>query len=549
MKKNLFLSALSLAAVLATVNANADTTTDVTFGGSYLLSNGSSANVGTPLNPSTYTYTYTKSDGTTATVAQGVNPDLEYFTYTDKNGDTADLSAGEQTQADFYGTSSATGDIETTQEIVSGVIADRANYTYINGAGDRVQLGESAQTFTESVNLNSIYTNGAVIDVTDGVADGFSGALYTYTDPDTGAVYHLNSDGTQWVDANNMVQNPEAGSVQEAARDAMIAAYAEDQLNITDAMTSTAATAAAEAPLFADANAIFNADVATIETLDGYYETYTTATSLLADAQSAQSDAQSVLSEDQALETAALGLYNSSIEAQLNSVKEYADELVSNIDVSSAVADEVERAQGVEGDITDFSESETGNISNGTGTNALTLSGAIANIDSTLGTIHGLNAKRGADAKGNLAIGTTVEDHLVALDDAIGDRSQLNGQYLKAGDSVAANLQSLNDGIVAANELTLGQSRAYTDERFNKLDKELSAGVAGAVALSAVEVSNVKKGEVSVGGGYGYYNGESAMALGAAMGLSDSWSVNAGAGLSTENVSFRAGTNYKFKLF
>ena len=101
----------------------------------------------------------------------------------------------------------------------------------------------------------------------------------------------------------------------------------------------------------------------------------------------------------------------------------------------------------------------------------------------------------------------------------------------------------------AGNELAINRSKAYTDERVEKLDKDLSAGVASAVALSSVSVSGVKKGEVSVGGGYGYFNGQSAAALGAAMGLSDRWSINAGAGLSSSDVSFRAGTNYKFKLF
>ncbi|MBO4683481.1 MAG: YadA-like family protein [Alphaproteobacteria bacterium] len=97
--------------------------------------------------------------------------------------------------------------------------------------------------------------------------------------------------------------------------------------------------------------------------------------------------------------------------------------------------------------------------------------------------------------------------------------------------------------------LTLGAANAYTDRQVEKLDKNLSAGVAGAVALSSVAVSNVHRGEVSVGAGYGYFNGQSAGAFGAAMGLSNRWSVNAGAGVSGYDVSFRAGTNYKFKLF
>ena len=100
--------------------------------------------------------------------------------------------------------------------------------------------------------------------------------------------------------------------------------------------------------------------------------------------------------------------------------------------------------------------------------------------------------------------------------------------------------------------MTLNQANAYTDAKVDTLEKNVSGGIAAATALSAVEVSNVKRGEMSVGGGYGYYNGQSAGAFGMAMGLSDNWSVNAGAGIASGDetqVAFRAGTNYKFKLF
>ncbi len=93
---------------------------------------------------------------------------------------------------------------------------------------------------------------------------------------------------------------------------------------------------------------------------------------------------------------------------------------------------------------------------------------------------------------------------------------------------------------------------AALDSKVNDLDENLSAGIASSVALSAVEVSNVKKGEMSVGGGYGNYNSKSAMALGAAMGITDNWSANAGVGFGFgkgTKASFRIGTNYKFKLF
>ncbi len=110
----------------------------------------------------------------------------------------------------------------------------------------------------------------------------------------------------------------------------------------------------------------------------------------------------------------------------------------------------------------------------------------------------------------------------------------------------------LRNEFAAADALTLRSANAYTDSKVKSLEKNMSGGVAAATALSAVSVGNVNRGEVSVGGGYGYFNGQSAMAFGAAMGLSDSWSINAGAGIASGDstqFSIRAGTNYKFKMF
>ena len=112
----------------------------------------------------------------------------------------------------------------------------------------------------------------------------------------------------------------------------------------------------------------------------------------------------------------------------------------------------------------------------------------------------------------------------------------------------AADNYVLNTSM-AYTDAKLKQINAYTDERVDKLDKNLSSGIASAIALTSVSASGVQKGEVAVSGGYGYYNGQSAAAFGAAMGLSNRWSVNAGAGVSNSDVSFRAGTTYKFKAF
>ncbi|MCQ2580927.1 MAG: YadA-like family protein [Alphaproteobacteria bacterium] len=229
---------------------------------------------------------------------------------------------------------------------------------------------------------------------------------------------------------------------------------------------------------------------------------------------------------------------------------------------------------------------------------------AIANVDGQVGDVKGAAVGLQLNEYGvsqNLVEGGNAAVQFQQIARVIGDRTTLNGDYVSNTD-VAANLQSLNDGIEenadaiaaektraqgaeatlqnnidaeataranadlalqaeindavyaakAGDALTLKSANDYTDAQVDTLEKNISGGVAAATALSAVEVSNVKKGEMSVGGGYGYYNGESAGAFGMAMGLSDNWSVNAGAGVASGDktqVSFRAGTNYKFKLF
>ena len=53
--------------------------------------------------------------------------------------------------------------------------ASRDNYTYRNGAGEIVTLGESAQDMKETIALSSDYANGASVDVINGTAGEFSG--------------------------------------------------------------------------------------------------------------------------------------------------------------------------------------------------------------------------------------------------------------------------------------------------------------------------------------------------------------------------------------
>ena len=551
MKKTLCLT--SMLAIVATGAANA--TTDVTFAGDYSLENGSTANVATDISGATYTYE--KTDGSNATATYNEDPNLAYFTYTDKDGAAADLTSGTNlTQSDFTGTSAASGDIATTQEIVSGATADRANYTYVNGNGDTVELGTAAQSFTEHVGLNSTYTNDTIVDVTDGTAGTFNGSLYVWTDPDTNAVYHLSDDGTKLVDALNMEQTPTAGSAQETAFNEMKDAYTADAAAIAAAETSTAAAAAAEAPLFAAADAVFVADTAKIAQLDTYYATYQDALGKLDEANEAKATATATNTVNVAAQTAARDLYNAPIETTLASVEQnanaYTDSEINTEATARAAADDTLQANIDAEAATRLTADNTlqANI-DAEATTRLTADNTLqANIDAEAATRltadNTLQANIGAEAATRAAADTAEMNARIAADNTL--QNNIDNEVARATAQEAA----IRADFAAADALTLSSANAYTDKKVDTLEKNISGGVAAATALSAVSVSNVKKGEMSVGGGYGYYNNQSAMAFGAAMGLSDNWSINAGAGIASGDktqVSFRAGTNYKFKLF
>lgn len=133
--------------------------------------------------------------------------------------------------------------------------------------------------------------------------------------------------------------------------------------------------------------------------------------------------------------------------------------------------------------------------------------------------------------------------------------AHFNSELTKTNEAVVANAEAishLNDVIMLNGSAATAEMRADLDDLAHEIShvgKELSAGIANVAALSAVAVSDVKQGEVSFGGGYGYHNSQSAVAFGTAVGLTDNWSVNAGLGFNDYDVTVRAGTNVKFKLF
>lgn len=128
-------------------------------------------------------------------------------------------------------------------------------------------------------------------------------------------------------------------------------------------------------------------------------------------------------------------------------------------------------------------------------------------------------------------------------------QSGLNNERTNRINADAFTLNSAKSYADIGDAFTLDASKSYTDERIEKLDKDLSAGIASALALSSVASNGVKEGKMAFSGGYGYYNGQSAGAIGIAIGLSNNWTVHAGAGMGGSNVSFRAGTSYEITLW
>lgn len=534
MKKPLVLTAFSLAGILAFAGAHA-ATTDVTFAGKYTTANGTEQNAGTDLDSANYNYTYTDYNGSTVTKNYTEEPNADDFKYKDTAGNwqayDPENTDNLPQQSDYTGTSAATGDVTTTQDIVAGATMDRANYKYKNSAGEDVTLGESVPDSTRNVTLNSTYVSGddATITVKNGDAPTFDGTRYKYTDAE-GREFRLNADGSRLVDDRGGLVDPEPGSALETAFNEMQTAFTTDTASVDAAKTETGAEYAAEAPLFDAANTVFENDTNTVNELNERYATIANAGEQWNAALANQESTSNAWTADNERQAAAREIFDAPITDTIDNR--------ANDAISASVADD-----GVINDALTAGDDAVRNE----------FAAADDQIRSDFAAADDqIRSDMAAGDQATLASAKTYTDDretVIRADFAAADEVTLNTakEYADAQDAI-----TLNSAKAYANEraaLSLAAANAYTDKKIDKLDKDLSAGIASSVALSSVAVSGVERGEVSVGAGYGNYNSQSAVAFGAAMGLTNNWSVNVGAGISDADVAFRAGTNYKFKLF
>lgn len=598
MKRTLVLT--SVLAIVATGAAKADTT-DVTFAGNYEATTGTK-NVGTGA-PSAYGFTYfgTQANGnpTTSSISSNTTTgvDMSNFEYTLADGvTTEDLSLGHTFTAGQYTADTVAGttgfeNVSVASDYVLDARLDNnveaGSFYYVNPQGGTKQLvldsannpvvdsltteftySDASQQFTGGVSNIEVNSGSTTLD----------GTAYTLLTDTAGNVYTLSADGAGILMNGVAYTGTPVGELETNFNDAH-AAYDADALLFAGAVTDLGS---AQDDLNANALQAKNAYLSDKGAHDDLVQNYATYTSAQTAYTNANNEYQSKLSNynaDSAAYTVAADLYNSPIEttitqgandaitASLNSTDDGTIGAALNT-VTENLATNYSTTAQIEEGITNLIATKEANISEQLGydvtknpanadePNSLTSKlkshdtsivaaintnyDAIAEINNSDVMQSGIDATKVAQIATNTAAIATEKSEREAADNAI--RSEF-----AAAD--ALTLGAAKAYADAGNTLMLNQAKAYTDERVEKLDKDLSAGVASAIALSSVSVSNVNKGELSVGGGYGYFNGQSAAAFGAAMGLSNRWSVNAGAGISGSDVSLRAGTNYKFKLF
>ena len=206
------------------------------------------------------------------------------------------------------------------------------------------------------------------------------------------------------------------------------------------------------------------------------------------------------------------------------------------------------------GDIDDFSSSLTGNISNGESSNATTITQAIANIDATIGQIHGVADKVGTSNGGqNLGHNTTVEEHLTALASSIGDRTDYSEQnYINNNETVAKSLDNLDIAIESVhNDFTSTQIANQArfngmEHKINKLETKMEKGLAANNALAAlVPLNNCYKTQISAAMG-GYENNQ-AFAVGAFHYVNRKVLLNTGVAYGGNNsLSYNVGITFGF---
>jgi hypothetical protein len=218
------------------------------------------------------------------------------------------------------------------------------------------------------------------------------------------------------------------------------------------------------------------------------------------------------------------------------------------------------------GDLRDLSK-DLKNLTNGDKKVPTTVVEALNNIDATLGKIHGLKAVSTLGAGSNLAAGTTVDQHLDSLDQAIGDRTNLASLNTDINNdtkqSLAKGLETAGNKIgdadfsstkYASGDTDLSSAVRSLDRNIYRIDREVSdlkhdfrSGMASMAAMTALVPNARSQGDTSLSLGTGAYQGHTAMAIGGFHYINDNILLNAGVSWSnTSDAAYRIGVTYSW---
>ena len=235
--------------------------------------------------------------------------------------------------------------------------------------------------------------------------------------------------------------------------------------------------------------------------------------------------------------------------------KSYTDTLIGTTDVLveqngviklGTVNENIAALNETIGNVTDLNQyaegASIGNALTQGGTqSANTVVAALNNIDATLGTIHGLRDKLATSGGGtNLASGTTVEQHLTALDSAIGNRAYTSTRYISSGSDLSSAVSTLDSNLSRVE----GNLDALT-HRTQKMHHEMKSGFASLAAMSALVPNARVAGDTQISVGTGHYRGTTGFALGAFHHVNDNILLNAGAAYGGNgSATFKGGLTF-----
>ncbi len=241
--------------------------------------------------------------------------------------------------------------------------------------------------------------------------------------------------------------------------------------------------------------------------------------------------------------------------------------VANTINANISVLDE---KMGAVAELGTYSEAK-GNLTNGTTTSPSTVVQALENIDQSMGKIHKLvksdgsvdSTKSGASTTGthsNLAKGTTVEDHLISLDNAIGNRTVLSSNgaintgmatslsdgLRAAGDQIGSLDYSSTHYVKSGESLTsaisaLDRNLDRVENKVKKLDKQMKAGFASMAALTGLKPNARAFSDTQIAIGAGHYRGKTGFALGGFHYINDNLMLNIGAAYAGEQSATVSG--------